>query len=364
MKLRRYLALAAATAAITPAVLLAAPAAFATEGNPDSSSSTPAPTDSESAASSGSEGGSDTKTEDGSDTKTEDGSGTKTEGGSDTKTEDVSDTTKDESDTTKDGSDSKDEGTTDKESATPSPSTSPSETPGPQVCNDTEDFKQDKNLHTGLSGLPSKIVAGSGFHNFKLNVNNSGDNAYKRVDLGVFAAQINEKNYDVTTSYLTLQFKDPATGTWQNISLNEKDEGAGYLGYTDVQAKESFSIDLRLSIDSKAPAGMGFAISIGMYADDKGNCVYSSDDDFYQFDVLAAGSTSGNPGDAKPQGGRKPLPAKPAGDNQIVPQGHLAETGSNSALPMIAVAGGAAVAVGAGAVFVVRRRKADMGATA
>ncbi|MER6983187.1 hypothetical protein ABT317_41070, partial [Streptomyces carpinensis] len=329
MKLRRYLALAAATAAITPAVFLAAPAAFATEGSPDSSSSTPAATDSESAASSESEGGSATKTEDGSDTKTEDGSDTKTEDGSDTKTED--------------GSDSKDEGTTDEESATPSPSTSPSETPGPQVCNDTEDYKQDKNLRTGLSGLPSKIVAGSGFHNFKLNVNNSGDNTYKRVDLGVFAAQINEKNYEDTTSYLTLQFKDPATGTWQNISLNEDDEGAGYLGYTDVQAKESFSIDLRLSIDSKAPAGMGFAISIGMYADDKGNCVYSSDDDFYQFEVLAAGSKSGNPGEAKPQGGRKPLPAKPAGDNKIVPQGHLAETGSNSALPMIAVAGGAAV---------------------
>ncbi|MFB6961850.1 LAETG motif-containing sortase-dependent surface protein [Streptomyces sp. NPDC056309] len=364
MKLRRYLALAAATAAITPAVLLAAPAAFATEGNPDSSSSAPAPTDNESAASSGSEGGSDIKTEDGSDTKTEDGSDTKTEDGSDTKTEDGSDTkTEDGSDTkTEDGSDTKTEDGSDKESATPSPS--PSETPGPQVCNDTEDYKQDKNLHTGLSGLPSKIVAGSGFHNFKLNVNNSGDNTYKRVDLGVFAAQINEKNYEVTTSYLTLQFKDPATGAWQNISLNENDEGAGYLGYTDVQAKESFSIDLRLSIDSKAPAGMGFAISIGMYADDKGNCVYSSDDDFYQFDVLAAGSKSGNPGDAKPQGGRKPLPAKPAGDNQIVPQGHLAETGSNSVLPMIAVAGGAAVAVGAGAVFVVRRRKADMGATA
>ncbi|MFB7110507.1 LAETG motif-containing sortase-dependent surface protein [Streptomyces sp. NPDC056190] len=358
MKLRRYLALAAATAAITPAVLLAAPAAFATEGNPDSSSSTPAPTDSESADSNGSAGGSDTKTEDGSDTKTADGSDTKTEDGSDTKTADGSDTK------TEDGSDSKDGGTTDKESATPSPSTSPSETPGPQVCNDTEDYTQDKNLHTGLSGLPSTIVAGSGFHNFKLNVNNSGDNTYKRVDLGVFAVQINEKNYEVTTSYLTLQFKDPATGAWQNISLNENDEGAGYLGYTDVQAKESFSIDLRLSIDSKAPAGMGFAISIGMYADDKGNCVYSSDDDFYQFDVLAAGSKSGNPGDAKPQGGRKPLPAKPAGDNQIVPQGHLAQTGSNSALPMIAVAGGAAVAVGAGAVFVVRRRKADMGATA
>ncbi|MGW5127768.1 LAETG motif-containing sortase-dependent surface protein [Streptomyces sp. NPDC004069] len=367
MKLRRYLALAAATAAITPAVLLAAPAAFATEGTPGSSSSTPAPADSESAASSGSEDGSDTKTDDGSDTKTDDGSDTKTADGSDTKTDDGSDTkTADGSDTkTDDGSGSKDdEGTTptDKESATPSPSASPSETPGPQMCNDTDDYKQDKNLRTSLSGLPSKIVAGSGFHNFKLNVKNSGNNTYKRVDMGVFAALIDDKKYTDESRFLTLQYQDPTTGTWQNISVDVNDETSGYLGYTDVQAKESFSIDLRLSVDKKAPAGLGFAISIGMYADDKGNCVFASDDDFYQFDVLAAGANAGTPGDAKPQGGRKPLPAKPAGDNEIVPQGHLAETGSSSVLPAIALAGGAAVAVGAGAVFVVRRRKADTGA--
>ncbi|WP_306305774.1 LPXTG cell wall anchor domain-containing protein [Streptomyces prunicolor] len=39
------------------------------------------------------------------------------------------------------------------------------------------------------------------------------------------------------------------------------------------------------------------------------------------------------------------------------PQGTLAHTGSGSLLPAIALAGGAAVAVGGGAVFLVRRRK-------
>ncbi|WP_445527833.1 LAETG motif-containing sortase-dependent surface protein [Streptomyces cyslabdanicus] len=369
MKIRRSLALAAATAAITPAVLLAAPAAFATESPATTAAGaadTEAPSNTEDQPNADEQPNADDPSN--GDDQTEE-KGNPSQDADDTTTpgtDGQSDDTGEKSDNPENGSGSKDdEGTTptDTESATPtpSPSASPSETPGPQVCNDTDDYKQDKNLHTSLSGLPSKIVAGSGFHNFKLNVNNSGDNAYKRVDLGVFAAQVNEKTYEVTSGYLTLQFKDPATGTWQNISLDENDEGAGYLGYTDVQAKESFSIDLRLSIDSKAPAGLGFAISIGMYADDKGNCVYSSDDDFYQFDVLAAGSKQANPGDAKPQGGRKSLPVKPAGDNEIVPQGHLAETGSSSALPAIALAGGAAVAVGAGAVFVVRRRKAGSG---
>ncbi|NUV50674.1 hypothetical protein G6W54_28620, partial [Streptomyces sp. CAI-78] len=50
MKLRRAMAVAAATAVISPVALLAAPAAFATDGQQDgqSSETTPAPTASES----------------------------------------------------------------------------------------------------------------------------------------------------------------------------------------------------------------------------------------------------------------------------------------------------------------------------
>ncbi|KUM91758.1 hypothetical protein AQI88_35345 [Streptomyces cellostaticus] len=219
-------------------------------------------------------------------------------------------------------------------------------------------------MHTSLSGLPSKVVAGSGFHSFKLNVNNTGDRAYQRVDLGVFTAQMNENDYFIDTSHLTVQYQDPSSGKWVGISLDENDDGAGYLGYTDVKAHESFSIDLRLAVDKTAPAGLGYAISIGMYADDKGNCVFSGDDSYYEFDILKAGTTPGNSGDAKPQGGKKPLPKQPAGNTKIEPQGHLAQTGSSSALPVIALAGGAAVALGAGAVFVVRRRKATGSGTA
>ncbi|WP_234306677.1 LAETG motif-containing sortase-dependent surface protein [Streptomyces sp. NRRL F-2799] len=252
-------------------------------------------------------------------------------------------------------------------STSPSPrastSVSASTSTGPEDCDDT-DPKLDKDLTTSLSGLPSKIVAGSGFHGFKLNVKNSGKHSYKRVDLGVFAAAMGEDDFSDATQYLTLQYQDPTTGKWNDISVDLDDDAAGYLGYTDVKAKESFSIDLRLSVDKKAPAGAGFAISIGSYVDDEGNCVYASDDDFYEFDILAAGTTPGPVDDSapKPQGGSKPLPTtKPAGNTQVVPQGHLAETGSSSALPAIALTGGAAVALGLGAVFVVRRRRNEGG---
>ncbi|MGW4512819.1 LPXTG cell wall anchor domain-containing protein [Streptomyces sp. NPDC004393] len=334
MRLRRSLALAAASAALAPAVLLVAPVAHASDGSPS-------PTVEETTTTDG------TPTPDPTDT---------TPAADDT-TPAANETTPAADDATPSASAPASSSASASASASTSASASASPSPsGPVQCDD-QNPKFDDNLQTSLSGLPSKIVAGSGFHGFKLNVKNSGSHAYQRVDLGVFAAQVDEDDFFVDTSHLTLQYKDPDTGKWTGISLDDEDEGAGYLGYTDIKAKESFSIDLRLAVDAKAPAGLGFAISIGMYADDEGNCVASGDDSYYEFEILKPGSAPGDVNDAKPQGGSKPLPAKPAGDKQIDPTGRLASTGSSSALPTIALVGGAAVAVGAGAVFVVRRRR-------
>ncbi|MFD8912042.1 LPXTG cell wall anchor domain-containing protein [Streptomyces sp. NPDC059575] len=355
MKLRRSLALAAATAAITPAVLLAAPVAYASD-------EVPAATSSESTSTSTEESQTTTVTTPGTEETTA-GTEETTPGNEETTAgteETTSGTDKTAPDTkastpAADASKSTDASPT-KPGASPSPSAS--ESSFPTECDTDTPPKFDDKLSTGLSGLPSKIVAGSGFHNFKMNVKNSGTHTYKRVDLGVFAMTMSESEDDFSTdNYLTLQYKDPSTGTWTDISTDEDDDAQGYLGYTDIQAKESFSIDLRLAVDAKAPAGFGFAMSIGMYADDKGDCFQAGDENFYDFDVLKAGAAPGKPTEAKPQGGRKPLPAKPSGNTQISPQGHLAETGASSVLPLFALSGGAAVALGAGAVFAVRRRK-------
>ncbi|MEI7034768.1 LPXTG cell wall anchor domain-containing protein [Streptomyces pratensis] len=237
------------------------------------------------------------------------------------------------------------------------PSPTPSAASPADICEGTEEPEFDKNLRTTLSGLPSEVVAGSGFHGFRLNVVNKGDNAYQRVDLGVFAAQVDTDTWEETTGHLTLQFKDPETGVWTDISLADE-ETAGYLGYTDIRAQESFAIDMRLSVGAKAPAGFGFAITIGLYADDKGNCVFADSEEFYVFDVLAADADPGKPNEAEPQeGGRKPLPAKPVGDTEVKPEGTLAQTGSDSGLPVIATIGGVAVLAGAGVVFALGRRR-------
>lgn len=243
-----------------------------------------------------------------------------------------------------------------KTSAAPTPSatvTSPQD-----ICDGEEEPTLDESLSTSLSGLPSKVVAGSGFHAFKLNVVNKGDKAYQRVDLGVFAAQVDADTWEETTGHLTLQFKNPDTGQWEDISLDADDESAGYLGYTDVRGKESLSIDMRLSVDKKAPAGLGFALTIGIYADDQGNCVFAGDQSFYEFDILAAGTEPGNSNEAEPQeGGKKPIPDKPAGDTEINPEGVLAETGADSQLPVIATIGGIAILAGTSVVFALKRRR-------
>ncbi|MFE2508319.1 LAETG motif-containing sortase-dependent surface protein [Streptomyces naganishii] len=350
MKLRRSLALAAATAAVTPAVLLAAPVAYATDDV------TPTPAVSESTPDEGGPAPAAGESSPGAEDSTPAGEESTPAGGESSSASSAPSAS---------SSPSAAASASASATASASPSVSASASEGPVECGGDE-FKTDKNLRTSLSGLPSKIVAGSGFHGFKLNVKNTGDRAYQRVDFGVFAAQVDEEDYFIDTSHLTLQYKDPASGTWKAISLDETDEGAGYLGYTDVKAHESFSIDLRLAVDKSAPAGLGYAISIGMYADDEGNCVFSGDGSYYEFDILKAGTAPGDPGNAKPQGGKKPLPQhQPAGNTKIEPQGHLAQTGSSSALPAIALAGGAAVALGAGAVFVVRRRRnADSGTAA
>ncbi|MBP2050863.1 hypothetical protein J2Z21_003813 [Streptomyces griseochromogenes] len=341
MKLRRSLALAAATAATVPAVLLAAPTAYATDdGSAAPAVSETAPTEEQS-----------TPAADDTTPAAED-----TTPAADETTPSADDTTPAADENTPAAAQSASSSASASSTVSATPSASASEPTGPVECNENEP-RVDKNLHTSLSGLPSKIVAGSGFHGFQLHVNNTSDGAYQRVDLGVFAVQMDKNDYFIDTSHLTLQYKDPSSGKWTGISLDENDEGAGYLGYTDVKAHESFSIDLRLAVDKTAPAGLGYAISIGMYADEKGNCVVSGDDSYYEFDILKAGAAPGTPGDAKPQGGKKPLPKQPSGNTKIAPQGHLAQTGSSSALPLIALTAGAAVTIGAGTVFVVRRRR-------
>ncbi|MET7321670.1 LPXTG cell wall anchor domain-containing protein [Streptomyces sp. NPDC005549] len=332
MKLRRALAAAAATAVISPVALLAAPAASATvstspspsassDTSPPQSGSTgetsPAPSDSTSPATSspGSPASPPPSTT---------GEGTPAPDGSQTTTS---------------------------APAAPSPSTSaPEETetpdPEPSVCEDTK-------VDVDIEGLPGEIAAGSGWHEFSLNVANNSGSTLQNLEYlaGASADRDGEELFE--SEKVRLQAWNAEDETWEN--LDELGYAVGYIGYTDELAPDyEVGIPLRIDVRAGAPVGTGFTLGATIYGDADGRCT-GFGDVAYRFRIVAPGTDT--EGTRPQEGGKAPVAAEtPAADTPEV-TGSLAATGSSSALPVIGVVGGLAVVVGGGAVFAVRRRR-------
>ncbi|WP_329365247.1 LAETG motif-containing sortase-dependent surface protein [Streptomyces sp. NBC_01483] len=322
MKLRRAMAVAAATAAIAPLALLSAPAAFATDGSPS-----PSATVSETASETASATPAETTPEP-----------TATTSASATATPPTSSASATATTST---------------SATPAPSTStsptPSDTPEPEPSE-----CQDSKVDVSISGLPGKIAAGSGWHKFSLNVLNNSKSTLN--ELGFFAGASSDKAGDnlFQSKKVQLQAYNEDTKAWEDV--DSEGYAVGYVGYTD-ELKPDYEVDipLRINVKSSAPVGAGFSLGASIYGDTDGECT-GFGEVAYKFQIVSSGTDTDG---TKPQeGGKVPVSDKPA-DKGNTPEvnGSLAETGSSSALPMIALSGGIAVVAGAGAVFVVRRRK-------
>ncbi|MGA5551058.1 LPXTG cell wall anchor domain-containing protein [Streptomyces pseudogriseolus] len=360
MKLRRALAAAATTAAIVPAALLAAPAAHATDDPTTTASATQsaetgttapttAPDGTESTDSgTGDQDGQPGQDTDGTDTGNEDGTGTGDEDGSG-------------ADDGTDGSASSSPSTTASPSATaptPSPGTSAPAEEDPELCVDengesTASLSDD--LRSGLSGLPETIVAGSGWTTFSFDVSNRGDEEITDIKPLIGVAAVGWEDVRDYSGRITVQAYDRTTGKWNTLA-GAAGEGATFAAFS-LGAGQSVSYQLRLSVSGEVPDALGLTGGFAEYSDTEG-CWVADDPNgwIYFFDILAAGSDAGEPEDAKPQtGGVKELDEV----SEVAVTGSLAETGSNSALPVIGLVGGVAAVAGAGALFVVRRRKAD-----
>ncbi|QUC56151.1 LPXTG cell wall anchor domain-containing protein [Streptomyces sp. A2-16] len=342
MKLRRALAAAAATAAIAPLALFAAPSAFADE------SPTPTATDSTPAA----------------DTTATDPASTPADPA--TTPDDPASTPASSSPSTGASSSattSSSPSASASSSATTSSSPSASESGEPvDECEVDEDgapvFNDSDKLHSSLTGLPDSIVAGSGWTNFKFNVSNSGDETIKDIQpfVGVGAVDWNfEEDY---SDLVTVQVKQG--GSWVDVAT-QFGEGGSFNAFS-LDGGDSLSYQLRVKVDREVPSAIGIAIGLAEYQDDKG-CWISDDENagIYYFEVLPAGSDPGKPNDAKPQTGGK---GAISDVNDVDVDGKLAETGSSSALPVLGLVGGFAVVAGTGVVFAVKRRKGATGAHA
>ncbi|CAM5257985.1 hypothetical protein GCM10010329_05630 [Streptomyces spiroverticillatus] len=357
MKLRRSLALAAATAVIAPASLLSATAAFADTPAPGA---TPAATASPDAS----------KTDD---KKPGDAAGTS----GDKKDEKPGDAVADkqdqkQDDTKQDGKvpDKKDETKPDTgkdgkpvkpgASVAPSPS-APAKDGEEEIDEDLdEDFLcKDVKVDVRLSGVPGKIVAGSGWHAFDLSFVNKSGRDLEGVAFLAAVAKDAEADEPFDNKQIQLQAYNEDAKRWEAVTI--EDLSAGYVGETEIfEADAEVRVKLRLSVKQGAPAGSGFTFGGSMYIDSGEEC-FGIASNSYRFQIVKPGTDTDG---TKPQeGGKTPLPpkkpAKPAPGKLPQLEGNLAETGASSQLPMFALAGGAAVALGAGAMFVVRRKKAQ-----
>ncbi|MGW0756828.1 LAETG motif-containing sortase-dependent surface protein [Streptomyces sp. NPDC002814] len=332
------MAVAAATAAISPFALLSAPAAFA-EG-----SASPTPTESVTETPSGAA----------SDTATATPSTTTLPTGT---------TSASTAPTSSAPTGSATPSATASESGPPEPSepAEPSEAPDVPFCEEVDEEFSDAKVSADVKGMPGKIVAGDGFHGFKLIVTNESDTDVE--DLGFYAEvenfELDESKY--LSPHVDLEFKNPESGSWERIGDSEW-AGDLFFGVETLKSKASQTLDLRVSIGAKAPAGDAYSFGSGAYLDnvDGQDCIAEgwAQADFV---VLKAGSANPDPGTATPgdNGGKGPG-KKPQGSISDLPTGNLADTGASSALPAIGLVSGVAIVAGAGAVFAMRRRKAGV----
>ncbi|MGW2177375.1 LAETG motif-containing sortase-dependent surface protein [Streptomyces sp. NPDC001732] len=345
MKLRRALAVAAATAVIAPAAVLAAPVALAvTTDGPATAESTVSPSPS----------GSDSPETGGEPSADESSSAPADETG--TETGETGGSGKGEETGPGENTDPAPDGAT---GPTPSGSASTSASPSPSDSEDPAEPTEcaTSDLDISINGLPGKIARGSGWHKFKMNVYNSSKSTVKEIDYFAGASSDEAGDDLFRSKQVRLQALDPETGTWEELS--EEGRAVGYVGQSDeIPAGYEVDIALRINVRSTAPVGSGFTLGAGLYVGDK-DCLGVSDV-AYKFKIVEAGDSGSTP----QTGGRAPVPStKPAHNATGKVSGSLAETGSSSALPVFATAGGIAVVLGAGAMFVVRRRRnGDAGA--
>ncbi|GAA2429296.1 LAETG motif-containing sortase-dependent surface protein [Streptomyces macrosporus] len=254
-------------------------------------------------------------------------------------------------------------------SATPSPTYT-----RPSFCSGIPEEERGK---TELRGLPSKIVAGSGWHEFTYRVSNISSVTLMETDLTLYLGTADPEIGDVSELAVTVEWLNPQSGAWTPIEGEgaEWDDNQDFATVGALKPGEYADAEMRIRIAESAKAGTGYFFTTGHSYGEDGQCGY---DEISQFDftVLPAGSepgkvedAEGKPGDTDGQVG--PVKDRPeGGEGGHAPQGdlaelpvggNLAETGASSALPTAAAVGGAAVVAGAGVVFAVRRRRAAMG---
>ncbi|MFE9374592.1 LPXTG cell wall anchor domain-containing protein [Streptomyces sp. NPDC006711] len=219
-------------------------------------------------------------------------------------------------------------------------------------------------LSSQLKGLPAQVVAGTSV-DFSFQVTNGTD---RTLDV--------DPLFLVTAKGAKAQWLDGSV--WKELAADHSSRVGATNGLKPGSAIE---VKVRLTVDAASKADHGDALIAGDASDAYNPCIHGPMKG-YKFKVLPVGSkTDGDTAKPQPVDDKdRPKPAaKPAGGGSTPTAqggaaatplnsttaaaapgatGTLAKTGSSSAMPQLALAGGVAVALGAGAVVLTRRRKA------
>ncbi|MEU8521576.1 LPXTG cell wall anchor domain-containing protein [Streptomyces sp. NPDC048577] len=216
-----------------------------------------------------------------------------------------------------------------------------------------EECVDESTFVTVLTG-PKKVVAGT-TADYSLKITNGTGKVLDQAGAYAFVTGFNADTFKDLDRYLDLKWSSAASPKWRSV---DEEEGID-LGRLNPGARAD--IKLKLTVDATSPAGRGLMFAVSGYDGEDGSCGLSQES-VLEFDIAAKSkkplpdSSGGNTGTTG-QGGTSSTPVTTTGTTGTT--GSLAKTGSGDAVPQIALAGGAAVVLGAGAMFVVRRRKAD-----
>jgi hypothetical protein len=126
-------------------------------------------------------------------------------------------------------------------------------------------------LHTALKGLPNKIAAGSGWHNFTLTIDNPSQSRFSNIRLfaGVSSTYVGFKAFP--TSQVSLQAYFPKTKRWEDVT-DTAGHTDGYFGQGWLGPHTHITVPMRINVKKTAPVGKAMTLGAGFYQDAQHKC--------------------------------------------------------------------------------------------
>jgi LPXTG-motif cell wall-anchored protein len=208
----------------------------------------------------------------------------------------------------------------------------------------------DKGLSTKIAGLSPTYVAGSGWEEFRYTVTNRTGKELDRLW------------YDVSVELGAAEVEYLDEGVWVDAFRWEGDTASFGRFADDVAAGETLTSDLRVRVRAGVQSDESFVVGGALYQGEDATCFHNGAT--YEFVVLPAGTGTPSPThspsaspDVTPSPSGQGASPSPQGSGTPA-TGNLAATGSDAALGLVGAVGAAAVVLGGGAVLLVRRRNA------